>query len=395
MNKVSVSLKGYIALSADGGKNLSVPIPFSKISRFFIYAPQVTTLSFAVCEFSCRATPVFFCNAMKIDQIKIHIAVDTIANAKADVNLLVPEVNLKTLLIEDAICINTKKMFDSVRFPSEIILFYKRLLLKAEIYQYNAMSDGSKRFYTNKDELTEYGNKGILAPDSVTYYELFINGVLQPKTNYMIKEGVLLLETIDTPPDNTVVIVTFITFKVGCGEIIKAENYQYNALSDGVKKIYTNDDEIKTYGDQGILDPDNVSYINLFVNGELQPKTNYAVKKGLLVLTTEDVPQKGAPIILEFLKLKNRNNCLIKVDTYQYSAFAQEKKTYTDNDEIKMYGNEGIPDPATTSYQNLFYNGVIQPGISYTIKKGLLHLNTQDFPQEGRPIALQFITAYL
>lgn len=149
------------------------------------------------------------------------------------------------------------------------------------------------------------------------------------------------------------------------------------------------------YGNRGILDPGDFSYINLFTNGVLQPKSNYVVKKGHLIFTTKDVPSKGTPIILEFLKLINQNNSLVKVYTYQYNAFAQDKKIYTDSDEITMYGNKGILDPATTSYQNLFYNGVIQPDVNYSTKKGLLVFNTQDIPKNGKPIVLQFITAYL
>jgi hypothetical protein len=62
------------------------------------------------------------------------------------------------------------------------------MLLKAQIYQYNALSDGKKRIYTNQDELKEYGDMGILSPDATSYYNLFVNGVLQPKTNYKIKK---------------------------------------------------------------------------------------------------------------------------------------------------------------------------------------------------------------
>ena len=59
-------------------------------------------------------------------------------------------------------------------------------LLHADTYQYNALSDGVKRIYTNNDELTQYGDKGILDPNDVSSFGLFINGVLQPKVNYEI-----------------------------------------------------------------------------------------------------------------------------------------------------------------------------------------------------------------
>jgi hypothetical protein len=90
--------------------------------------------------------------------------------------------------------------------------------------------------------------------------------------------------------------------------ILSADVYQYNALSDGIKKIYTNDDELTEYGDRGILDPNSVSYFNLFINGVLQPKVNYEIEEGLLTLKTEDVPLKNSPIIVTFVTFKCRKS---------------------------------------------------------------------------------------
>ncbi|WP_249872159.1 DUF4183 domain-containing protein [Oceanobacillus saliphilus] len=53
--------------------------------------------------------------------------------------------------------------------------------------------DGKSRIYTNEDELTEYGQCGILNPSEVSYYNLFVNGVLQPEILYDVKEGYLIL----------------------------------------------------------------------------------------------------------------------------------------------------------------------------------------------------------
>lgn len=85
--------------------------------------------------------------------------------------------------------------------------------------------------------------------------------------------------------------------------VLKATTYQYNALSDGISLVYTNENELKEYGEQGILDPNKVSYINLFINGVLQPPITYEVKKGYLRLNTKDVPQKDTPIILQFITI--------------------------------------------------------------------------------------------
>ncbi|WP_112180423.1 MULTISPECIES: DUF4183 domain-containing protein [Paraliobacillus] len=81
----------------------------------------------------------------------------------------------------------------------------------------------------------------------------------------------------------------------------KVETYQYNAYSDGVKKVYKNSDEITKYGDKGILNPEDVSYINLFINGVLQAPVNYQIEAGKLILKTEDIPIKRSLIIIQFI----------------------------------------------------------------------------------------------
>ncbi|WP_240335302.1 DUF4183 domain-containing protein [Paraliobacillus sediminis] len=81
----------------------------------------------------------------------------------------------------------------------------------------------------------------------------------------------------------------------------RVETYQYNAYSDGLKKIYTSSDEIRKYGDKGILNPKDVSYINVFINGVLQPPMNYQIETGKLILNTEDIPINRSLIIIQFI----------------------------------------------------------------------------------------------
>ncbi|MCM3796759.1 MULTISPECIES: DUF4183 domain-containing protein [Priestia] len=78
-------------------------------------------------------------------------------------------------------------------------------------------------------------------------------------------------------------------------------NLLYFTFSDGQKRLYTNNDGIAQYGVTEILAPDEVSYINLFINGILQPHINYQIQKGSLALLTEEVPLKGVPIIIQFV----------------------------------------------------------------------------------------------
>ena len=173
---------------------------------------------------------------------------------------------------------------------------------------------------------------------------------------------------------------------------LSVEHHQYNTVSDGESDVYTNYDELTEYGNLGIPDPDEVSFLNLYVNGVLQPKINYKVEQGVLTLLTDDVPIAGAPIILEYFKIKNKDGQLIKADVYQYNTMAQGKSIYTNDDELTEYGNQGILDPEQVSYINLFINGVIQPKVNYSVTEGSLELQAEPLPILGAPIILQFIT---
>lgn len=197
--------------------------------------------------------------------------------------------------------------------------------------------------------------------------------------------------------NNTTVLLAEIT---GCfykkdNKILDVSDYQYNTVSNGIKKEFTNTDELLIYGDYGIPDPNDVSFFNLFINGVLQPETNYYVEPGLLTLTTAEPPKENAPIILEYLVIKDEDNRLIKAETYQYNTLSNGGKTYTDADELPAYGDRGIPDPDQASYNNLFVNGVIQPSINYAIEPGVLTLTTAYAPIEKSPISVKFISLYL
>jgi hypothetical protein len=85
--------------------------------------------------------------------------------------------------------------------------------------------------------------------------------------------------------------------------ILKADTLQYVALSDGIKRMYTNQDGLSGYGNTNILDPASVSYVNLFINAMLQPPSLYKVQEGILVLTSQDIPKQGVPIILQFIMI--------------------------------------------------------------------------------------------
>ncbi|WIV12931.1 DUF4183 domain-containing protein [Proteiniborus sp. MB09-C3] len=218
----------------------------------------------------------------------------------------------------------------------------------------------------------------------------FTQGTISQQNNQIIWD----IGTLNS--NNTVVIVAEVTgsFYNKKNKIFNVENYQYNTVSNGVKKAFTNDDELIMYGNQGIPDPNDVSFFNLFINGVLQPETNYMIEPGLLTLTTVNSPQNGVPIILEYLIIKDKNNQLLKAELYQYNTLANGESIYTNADELTVYGNKGILDPKQTSYQNLFINGVIQPSINYMVRAGILMLEAECVPIKEAPISIQFVSLF-
>lgn len=85
----------------------------------------------------------------------------------------------------------------------------------------------------------------------------------------------------------------------------KVEVFEYYTNSNGKSRIYRDQDGFTKGKNQKIIDPSTVSYMNLFINGVLQPKENYEVQCGMIKLKTKDLPPKGAPIILQMFKFWN------------------------------------------------------------------------------------------
>ncbi|MEH7035467.1 DUF4183 domain-containing protein [Priestia megaterium] len=81
--------------------------------------------------------------------------------------------------------------------------------------------------------------------------------------------------------------------------VIPTTSLLYFTFSDGQRLEYLNSDGVPQYGDAKILSPNKVSYINLFINGILQPQSTYTVEEGKLTL--EESPSKDVPITLQFI----------------------------------------------------------------------------------------------
>ncbi len=79
-------------------------------------------------------------------------------------------------------------------------------------------------------------------------------------------------------------------------------NLLYFTFAENQKLVYTNADGLPQYGTTQILSPNDVSFINLFINGILQPQTSYKVEEGELTLL-DGAPQDGVPITLQFVTI--------------------------------------------------------------------------------------------
>ena len=390
-NMASFSIEGYITVFADK-RNISHPIPFCIIQDIAICAPKSSALNFTVNHFNCCAVPVYAEGTGAVSQMKISVSIETLVHCEATENLVVPQLNSVHNVL-NAVCILANRIFDSVVCHSKTHLLCPFHLLKTEVYQYNAVSDGEKKIYTNEDELKQYGTKGILSPNDVSYYNLFVNGVLQSKANYKITQGRLELLSTDIPQKGQPIIIEFITFDKE-QKAVQVKNYHYNTVSRGLQSIFTNKDEIGNSDGKGIPEPNDISYYNLYINGALQPKINYIIEKGVLVLIAADLPQEGSMIILESVMITDAENQLLKAEIYQYNIRSNGHKIYTNKDELLKYGKKGILAPEQSSYLNLFVNGVVQPRVNYEVKEDCLLLKSQDSPLYGVPITLQFVYVF-
>ena len=134
-------------------------------------------------------------------------------------------------------------------------------------------------------------------------------------------------------------------------------------------------------------------YYNLYINGVLQPKSNYCVRKGYLQLTSKKAPSKGSYIILESIVIFNSKGQLFRAETTSFNTYSDGGKVYTNKDNFEKDEKCGIICPKDTSYQSLFVNGILQPYDNYIVQKGCLILKTEGSPCVDAPIALQSVSS--
>lgn len=81
---------------------------------------------------------------------------------------------------------------------------------KVKISEYYTVSDGLKRIFTNRDALSGYGEQKIQDAENISFYNLFVNGVLQPSATYKIEDEKLILITDDIPIKGSPIILQMI-----------------------------------------------------------------------------------------------------------------------------------------------------------------------------------------
>lgn len=91
--------------------------------------------------------------------------------------------------------------------------------------------------------------------------------------------------------------------KANQSQLLQTEMHYYTAIASGATRLFTDQDRLLDYDSSVIMDPEQVSYINLFINGMLQPPILYEVRRGMLLLKSSDVPQAGVLIMLQFVKI--------------------------------------------------------------------------------------------
>ena len=165
---------------------------------------------------------------------------------------------------------------------------------------------------------------------------------------------------------------------------------QYNAIADGKKQIYTNQDELNEYGDCGILDPSEVSYYQVYVNGQLYPKECYDIRAGRIYFNEHYIPSKERKISIVFFQLYDSKGILLSGTVNYYSTRADGvSRSFKVASLDAKDGMSQIPNEDEVSAHNLYINGVLQPKITYKIMNHELKIVTDDLPKKGELIMLE------
>lgn len=391
-NWVKVCLKGYLAIF-EGNTRVSPPIPFEMAQKISLFAPKRASITFRLKRFRCRILPTYDENHPTLTRVTALLEIESVAVSYRNATLQTAYLSLSCGKVQKA-WYEPATSLDACCFLSCTELTYDAFL-RANVCQYTALSDGVKRQYTNQDALHAYGGCGILPPSSTSYCNLYVNGMLQPKVNYRITEGLLTFLTTDVPPKDAPIVLQFISFCAPHNQRLLVQTTHFITRFSGGKRLYRNQDALPLYSDGDIPSPEQVSYYSLYSNGVLQPRTNYEIREGILELKSSDTPNEGSLLFLECVTITNQALQLLPGEVTQYNALANPWNCYSNEEELAMYGPCGIPAPYTESFQQLMVNGVLQPQQNYSVQRGCLCLHTENTPPKDAPIILQSVRVLL
>lgn len=83
----------------------------------------------------------------------------------------------------------------------------------------------------------------------------------------------------------------------------KVQVLEYFMKAKNNQRVYSYSDQVEEYRKVEMPPSEEVSYMNLFINGVLQPLRNYEVKQDNLILNTMDLPLPNTTLILQMIKL--------------------------------------------------------------------------------------------
>ncbi len=136
VSAVKILIEGYVSTCIDG-QNLSAPVPFRIIQCIYIYTPEHAALEFTVNNFVCQAV---LSRNRCAEYIRIMVNIETIVNVSKEMQIEAGE--------DSCVVVNEKT--DTIRMLSKACLIHRIDQIRAETYQYTALSDGEKRVYTNR-----------------------------------------------------------------------------------------------------------------------------------------------------------------------------------------------------------------------------------------------------
>lgn len=372
----SVFIEGYTTVLACRGE-LARTVPFRMVQCVPLVFQPEGELRFRTVQFSCCA---------KLASVSADsCAAEIFVRMESAVTLPTQDEQYSSCCHGGYGC--SESFFKSCTYNS-----CRLMPLRAEVYQYNALGDGETRIFTNEDEMKQYGCRGILDPRSVSFCHLFVDGVLQPDSTYQLKTGCLKFTTWDVPAEGVPIAIQFATIKGEGKRYLNGKVKCYVAVSDGVRSIYTDEDEWTAYTHSGIPDPEKVSCWSLFVNGVLQPQAAYQMEKGVLKLC--EAPLDGQIIMLEAILMQDAYDHLLKASAVQYVALSKGRRLFTNCDREEIYHPARITLPFFSSYQSVFVNGVLQPEATYQVGSGYLRFFTGSAPSVGAPVTQQAVSVF-